>query len=133
MAEKLNVRVVTPSREIYNGVADEVILPGREGYLGVLPEHSPLIALLGIGVLTVKESGESSTFALNSGFVEVLPDRVTILARTVERPDEIDLERAEEAKKRAEERLFSGDPEVDLIRARASLRRALTRINLAGR
>jgi F-type H+-transporting ATPase subunit epsilon len=133
MAEKLNVRVVTPSCEIFNGVADEVILPGTEGYLGILPEHSPLIALLGIGVLTVKEGGETSTFALNSGFVEVLPEGVTILARTVERPQEIDVDRAENAKKRAEERLFSGDPDVDLVRARTSLRRALARLGVLSR
>ena len=131
MTEKLNVRVVTPAREIFRGTADEVILPGKEGYLGILPSHAPLIAALGIGLLTIRDGDEASTMALNSGFVEVLPDGLTILARTAERPEEIDAERAREAKERAEKRLFSGDPVVDLARARASLQRALTRLDLA--
>jgi F-type H+-transporting ATPase subunit epsilon len=113
----------------------EVTLPGADGQLGVLPGHAPLITELGIGELTyrAKSSGESGPVAIISGFTEVLGDRVTVLAEMAERPEEIDVTRAEAAKKRAEERLAaaSTDPDIDWGRAAVALQRSLIRIQVA--
>jgi F-type H+-transporting ATPase subunit epsilon len=113
----------------------EVTLPGAGGCLGILPGHAPLITELGIGELTyrAKSSSEPGHLAIISGFAEVLGDRVTVLAETAERPEEIDVGRAEEAKKRAEERLASASssPDVDWARAAIALQRSLIRIQVA--
>jgi F-type H+-transporting ATPase subunit epsilon len=110
-----------------------VQLPGANGELGILPGHAPLITELGNGELSYRASsaGEPVVLAVLSGFVEVLPDRVTVLAEVAERPEEIDVRRAKEALARAEKRITSGDPEIDWDRAAVALQRALIRIQVA--
>jgi F-type H+-transporting ATPase subunit epsilon len=133
--DAIELITVTPERQLLREGAAEVTLPGADGQLGILPGHAPLITELGIGELTYrpKGGGEQGHLAIISGFAEVLSDRVTVLAEIAERPEEIDLERAEEAKKRAEERLASAasDPNVDWARAAVALQRSLIRIQVA--
>jgi len=135
LPESIELVVVTPERQLLRESVTEVTLPGAGGCLGVLPGHAPLITELGIGELTYqkKNGGEAVHVAIISGFAEVLGDRVTVLAETAERPEEIDVARAEEAKKRAEERLAaaSSDPNVDWGRAAIALQRSLIRIQVA--
>jgi F-type H+-transporting ATPase subunit epsilon len=134
-ADSIELIIVTPERQLLRETVAEVTLPGAEGQLGVLPGHAPLITELGIGELSfrTKSSGESGPIAIISGFAEVLGERVTVLAETAERPEEIDLARAEQAKKRAEQRLASAanDPNVDWGRAAIALQRSLIRIQVA--
>ena len=111
--------------------AEEVQIPGLSGYLGILPGHAPLITELAVGVITYKASGTTHTLSVAWGFAEVLPDKVTILAEAAERPQEIDVERAQEAKNRAEALLKSNDPRVDYARAEDALQRAETRLSVA--
>ncbi len=106
-------------------------IPGRDGYLGILPGHAPLITELGIGEIRYRENGESHCLAVAWGFAEVLPDRVSVLAETAERAEEINVDRAEEARKRARQRLHSTDPKVDFARAQCALTRAETRLEVA--
>jgi F-type H+-transporting ATPase subunit epsilon len=106
-------------------------IPGRNGYLGILPGHAPLITELKVGAITYKAGGATHTLAVAWGFAEVLPDKVTILAETAERPQEIDVARAEKAKARAEERLKSNSTDVDYDRAEDALQRAEIRIKVA--
>jgi F-type H+-transporting ATPase subunit epsilon len=110
--------------------AEEAQIPGKDGYLGILPGHAPLISELGVGEITYRSAGATHHLAVAWGFAEVLPDKVTVLAETCERPNEIDVKRAESAKERAEQRLNSGDPEVDYKKAAADLQRAETRIEV---
>jgi F-type H+-transporting ATPase subunit epsilon len=133
LPDKIKLTVVTPERELLSETVVEVQLPGADGYLGVLPGHAPLITELGVGELTYQptKSIESTVLAIMSGFAEVLPDRVTVLAETAERAAEIDLARAERALKRAQERLSSGDPNLNWDRAAIALQRALIRIQVA--
>ncbi len=135
LPESIELVIVTPERQLLRQTVVEVTLPGGDGCLGVLPGHAPLITELGIGELTyrVKGAGEDGRLAIISGFAEVLGDRVTVLAETAERPEEIDVARAEEAKKRAEQRLASAssDPSVDWGRAAVALQRSLIRIQVA--
>jgi F-type H+-transporting ATPase subunit epsilon len=135
LPESIELIVVTPERQLLRETVAEVTLPGADGCLGVLPGHAPLITELGIGELTYrpKSRGEPQHLAIISGFAEVLGDRVTVLAETAERPEEIDVSRAEEAKKRAEQRLASAasDPNVDWRRAAIALQRSLIRIQVA--
>jgi F-type H+-transporting ATPase subunit epsilon len=135
LPDSIELIIVTPDRQLLREAVVEVTLPGADGQLGVLPGHAPLITELGIGELNyhAKKSEESAPIAIISGFAEVLGDRVTVLAETAERPEEIDLARAEEAKKRAEQRLAaaSTDPDVDWSRAAIALQRSLIRIQVA--
>jgi F-type H+-transporting ATPase subunit epsilon len=135
LPESIELVIVTPERQLLRQTVVEVTLPGGDGCLGVLPGHAPLITELGIGELTyrAKSASEAELLAIISGFAEVLGDRVTVLAEIAERPDEIDLARAEEAKKRAEQRLAtaSSDPNVDWARAAIALQRSLIRIQVA--
>jgi len=135
LPESIELIVVTPERQLLRESVVEVTMPGADGCLGILPGHAPLITELGIGELTyrAKNSKEPAHLAIISGFAEVLGDRVTILAETAERPEEIDVARAEEAKKRAEQRLASAvnDPNVDWTRAAIALQRSLIRIQVA--
>ena len=134
LPESIELIVVTPERQLLRQAVVEVTLPGAEGQLGVLPGHAPLITELGIGELNNRsKSGESGTMAVISGFAEVLGDRVTVLAETAEKPEEIDVERAEKAKKRAEERIAAAphDPNIDWARAAVALQRSLIRIQVA--
>lgn len=132
-SEPIELIVVTPERQLMRERAGEVQLPGADGYLGVLPGHAPLMTEIGIGELSYHDVAgkESAHLALVRGFAEVLPDRVTILAETAERAEEIDLARAEAARARAEKRLASGDTNIDWDRASIALQRALIRIQVA--
>lgn len=123
--------IVTPTRQLVRARTSEVTLPGAKGYLGVLPGHAPLMTELGIGELTFQGAPQGVPLAIVRGFAEVLPDRVTVLAETAELAAEIDLERAEAAKARAEQRLRAGDPNIDWDRVSVALQRALIRIQVA--
>ncbi len=135
LPESIELVIVTPERQLLRQSVVEVTLPGGDGCLGILPGHAPLITELGIGELTYRAKGgtEAGPLAIISGFAEVLGDRVTVLAEMAERPEEIDVARAEEAKKRAEQRLASAssDPNVDWARAAIALQRSLIRIQVA--
>ncbi len=112
---------------------DEVVVPGLGGELGILPNHTPLISQLQTGILTYRSGADKRQLHVSGGFVEVQADRVAILSDVAERPEEIDLERAQRAKSRAEQRLASRDDEIDFRRAELKLQRAMARIQLAGR
>ena len=128
----LRLSIMTPERRVYVEEVDMVIAPGVEGQLGILPHHAPLLTALAHGELRVKRGDEEESFAISGGYMEVQPDRVTVLANTAEHVEEIDLERAEAARRRAEARLreLSTQEEVDFARAEAALRRAMTRIHV---
>src|SRR5918994_3385928 len=126
---KITLEIVTPERSLVNEQVDEVQLPGSEGYFGVLPGHTPMLSTLQVGELWYRIGQEKHYLAIAFGFVEVLPDRVTVLAQLAERPEDIDVPRAEAAKKRAEERLARGpQSDVDFERARIALMKSLTRL-----
>jgi F-type H+-transporting ATPase subunit epsilon len=129
----LELQIVTPDRLILQDHVDEVEIPGSEGYFGVLPGHTPLLASLAVGELWYRKGQEKTYLSIAFGFAEVLPDRVTILARLAERVDEIDLERAEAARKRAEQRLAQPKSDIDYERARVALMKSLTRLQVASR
>jgi len=130
---KLQLLVVSAERSLVNEIVDEVEVPGSEGYFGVLPGHTPLLALLGIGELWYRQGTEFHYLAISNGFAEVQPGRVTILAQIAERPDDIDVARAQAAKRRAEERLASEHPDMDYERARVALMKSLIRLQVAAR
>jgi F-type H+-transporting ATPase subunit epsilon len=130
---KIQLQIVSAERSLVNETVDEVEIPGSEGYFGVLPGHTPLLALLGAGELWYRQGTEKHYFVMAFGFAEVQPDRVTILAQIAERADEIDLARAEAAKKRAEERLAKTTIDMDAERARIALLKSLIRIQVATR
>ena len=133
MADSLKLEIVTPEKKVVDTAVDEVQIPGKNGYLGVLPGHAPLITELAVGEITFHAGSSEQRLAVAWGFAEVLPDKVTILAETAERPAEIDVERARKAKERAEQRLASGDTAVDVERALDALRRAESRLEVAGK
>jgi F-type H+-transporting ATPase subunit epsilon len=130
---KLQLQIVSADRSLLNETVDEVVIPGYDGYFGVLPGHTPLLAVLAVGELWYRQGQEKHYVSIAFGFAEVLPDRVTILAQIAEKADEIDLSRAEAAKKRAEERLARPAADVDAERARISLLKAVTRLQVATR
>ena len=129
----LQLEIVTPDRSLVREEVDEVQLPGAEGYLGVLPGHTPLLATLTVGELWYRSGQEKHFLAITSGFGEVLPDRITVLAQVAERAEDIDVVRAEAARKRAEERLARGAGDIDIERARVALLRSLIRVQVASR
>jgi F-type H+-transporting ATPase subunit epsilon len=133
LPEAIELVIVTPEKQLLRGKVIEVQMPGENGYLGILPGHAPLMTELGIGELSYHDmSGkESEHVAVVRGFAEVLPDRVTVLAETAERAEEIDVQRAKDALARAEKHLSSNDPNVDWDRANIALQRALIRIQVA--
>jgi F-type H+-transporting ATPase subunit epsilon len=131
MADTFQLEIVTPSKLLVKEAAAEAQIPGVNGYLGILPGHAPLISELGVGEITYKTGGGAYTLSVAWGFVEVLPDKVTILAEAAERPQEIDVARAQKARERAEQRLKSNDPKTDYTRAEDALQRAETRLNVA--
>jgi F-type H+-transporting ATPase subunit epsilon len=134
MADTFQLEIVTPEKKVVDTAAEEVQIPGKNGYLGVLPGHAPLITELSVGEIKYRESGSAEKLlAVAWGFAEVLPDKVTILAESAERPSEIDVERARQAKERAEQRLTSGQTEVDVDRALDALHRAEARLDVAGK
>lgn len=126
----IKLDVVTAEGAVFSDDVDMVVAPGTEGQLGILPHHTPLMTMLQPGELRVKKGGEESSLAITGGFLEVRPDRVIVLADAAERAEEIDIARAEEAKRRAEERLKQPIAETDHARAEAALRRALTRLQV---
>ncbi len=129
---EIHLDIVTPDRLAAHEAVTGVTLPGKNGYLGILPGHAPLLTELVPGALEYTTSGAQHAMVVDWGFAEVLPDRVIVLAQTAERAEDIDVERAEKAKERAEERLkrFT-DPEVDMERAQEALRRAIARLETA--
>ncbi len=135
MTDTFKLEIVTPEKKVVNTTAEEAQIPGKNGYLGILPGHAPLITELAVGEITYREgsgSGEQR-LAVAWGFAEVLPDKVTILAETAERPSEIDVTRAKESKERAEQRLTSGDTNVDVERSLDALHRAEVRLEVAAK
>ncbi|OFW01415.1 MAG: ATP synthase F1 subunit epsilon [Acidobacteria bacterium RIFCSPLOWO2_02_FULL_68_18] len=130
---RLLLEIVTPDRALVREEVDEIQLPGAEGYLGVLPGHTPLLATLKVGELWYRIGQERHHVAIVGGFVEVLPDRVTVLAHIAERAHEIDVARADAARKRAEERLARPSADLDFERARIALMKALIRLQVATR
>ena len=130
----LLLEIVTPERLAYQDEVDSVQLPGSEGELGVLPHHAPLVSTLGAGELRLRKGGQEETFAIVGGFLQVLPDKVVVMAETADLASEIDLEKAQEARRNAEQALESGYVEgADLSAARAALQTALLRIRVAER
>ena len=129
----IKLDVVTAERVVFSDEVDVVVAPGVEGQLGILPYHAPLMTMLQPGELLVRKGEEELCIAVSGGFLEVRPDRVIVLADAAERSEEIDVSRAEEAKRRAEERLREHAPGVDTAQVEASLRRALVRIEVVGR
>jgi F-type H+-transporting ATPase subunit epsilon len=133
MAEnKIALKIVTPTREMYNGEADMVIMRSTSGDVGILPGHQPLVTVLDYGVLRIKNDGKEEKAALLGGFAEVSPTSISILTDAAEWSTEIDVLRAKQAKERAERRLRSQTGDLDVLRAEFALKRALTRIDAAG-
>ena len=130
----IQLDIVTPERLAYSDQVDAVVLPGGEGEMGVLPHHAPLISTLGAGELRLRKAGAEESFAIVGGFVQVLPDKVVVMAETADIASEIDLEKAQEARRQAEQTLEGGYVEgADLAAARAALQTALLRIRVAER
>ena len=132
MADGMKLHVITPEERFYDGEVSMVELTTTEGNIGIYPNHIPLTAVVAPGVLKIHEGSEVKEAALMSGFITILPESVTIMAETVEWPDEIDFNRAEEARIRAERRLASKDGNLDVLRAEMALKSALVRLELKG-
>ena len=135
---KLTLEIVTPDRALAREEVDEVVVPGSEGYLGVLPGHTPLLTTLQVGEMWYRQGQEKHYLAVAFGFAEILPDRVTILAQVAERAQDIDAERAERAKRRAAERLEAAvrttpASDLDFERARVAMMKSLIRLQVAVR
>ena len=133
MADSFQLEIVTPEKMVVKDQAEEMQIPGKNGYLGILPGHAPLISELSVGQISYRNGSETHYLCVAWGFAEVLPDKVTILAETAERGEDVDCERAQKAKERAEQRLSSGDPEVDVPRAQDALARANSRLEAAAK
>ena len=133
MADTLKLQIVTPDKRLVDEDVEQVELPGRNGYLGILPQHAPLLTELGPGELSYTQGGNTSYLAVSWGFAEVLPDKVTVLADAAERPEEIDVARAQRAKAHAEEELRKQDLELDYEETLKALRRAEVRLEVAAR
>ena len=130
----LHLEIVTPERLAYEDDVDMVLVPGIDGELGILPHHAPLVSLLGVGELEIRKGGSSESFAIAGGFLQVRPDKVVVMAETADLAAEIDLEKAQEARREAERMLETGFHEgADLSAARAQLQAALMRIRVAER
>jgi len=130
MADLFKLQIITPERKFYEGEASMVELTTTEGDIGVCRNHIPMTAIAAPGVLKIHEEGGVKNAALMSGFIEILPEKIVIMAEVVEWPEEIDTSRAEEAKIRAERRLKEQSGKIDNARAEAALRRALIRLSL---
>lgn len=128
--EQFKLRIITPDRVFYEGNAQMVEFDTTEGEIGVLPGHIPMTVIVKPGILTIREKEETKQAALHAGFAEILPDTVTILAEIVEWPSEIDAERAQAAKERAQARLQEHAPNTDMMRAHTALQRAIARISV---
>jgi F-type H+-transporting ATPase subunit epsilon len=133
MEGKIHLSVVTPDRKLIDENVDEIVLPGSEGYLGVLPGHAPLLTSLAVGEVTYRTSGVTRYCFVAWGFAEVLPGRVSILADVGERAEDVDIARARAARERAEKRLKGGSPDTDFERAKIALEKSLIRMQVAAR
>ncbi len=133
MAETFEFEIVTPDKMVLKDAAEQMQIPAKNGYIGVLPGHAPLITELAIGEISYTEHGETHYLAVAWGFAEVLPEKVTILAEQAERPEEIDVARAERAKARAEQELRDGGPDLDYQATLAAIKRAEVRLQVASR
>ena len=131
MPDTFQLEIVTPEKMVVRDTAEEAQIPGRNGYIGVLPGHAPLITELGAGEIAYKSGGQSHRFALAWGFAEILPDRVTVLAETVEPAEEIDANRARQSLSEAEESLKSAHTEEDFTQALGRISRAQARLEVA--
>ena len=131
--EKLHLQIITPDKQLVREEVDSVQIPGKDGYLGILPGHAPLLTELMIGEISYNQGGETQHFAVSWGFAEVLPHKVTILADTAERAEDIDVKRAQEAKAKAEEALRNPSPELDYDAVNFALRRAEVRLEVAAK
>ncbi|NPV74707.1 MAG: F0F1 ATP synthase subunit epsilon [Pelotomaculum sp.] len=126
------LEIVTPQRKVFSEDVSFLVAPGTEGELGVLPNHAPLITSLNIGIMRIQQEGKTLKVVVTGGFMEVRDNKVTVLANAAERAEEIDVARAEAARRRAEERLAKKTPDIDVLRAELALKRALTRLKAAG-
>jgi len=133
MADTLQLEIVTPDKQLVHENVEQIQMPGRDGYLDILPQHAPLLTELGPGEVSYTQRGTTNYLAVSWGFAEVLPDKVTILADAAERPEDIDVKRAEAAKARAEEALRKQDPELDYDATLMAQRRAEVRLEVAAR
>src|SRR3954467_1795079 len=133
LPQYLNLQIVSGERSLVNEQVDEVEIPGSEGYFGVLPGHTPMLAMLGVGELWYRKGSVTHYLSIAEGFAEVQPDRVTILAQIAESAEQIDMARAEAAKRRAEERLARPVMDMDSDRARIALLKSLMRLQVASR
>lgn len=133
MADKnITVEIVTPEREVFSEPADFVVVPGVLGYLGILPNHAPIVAGVDIGIIKVIAGKNEIKFAVSGGFMEVNQNKVVLLADSAERGNEINIDRARAAQERAQQRLANRSADVDVARAEYALRRAITRIKASG-
>jgi F-type H+-transporting ATPase subunit epsilon len=133
MPDTFQLEIVTPEKIVVRDVAEEMQIPGKDGYLGILPGHAPLITELAVGEITYRKDNYTHHLSVAWGFAEVLPDKVTILAETAERAEDIDAKRAQEAKQRAESELASSRTEEDFQRTAGDLKRADTRLDVAAK
>jgi F-type H+-transporting ATPase subunit epsilon len=131
LPKELVLEIVTPDRLLVRETVDEVELPGAEGYLGILPGHTPLLGILKVGEMWYRKGTTKTYLSLAFGFVEVLPDKVTVLAQIAERAEDIDVARAEESRKRAEARLAKPPVDLDYERAAIALAKAMSRLQAA--
>ena len=131
MADQIELEIVTPDHLMVHERVESVEIPGKAGYIGVLPGHAPLITELTIGEISYKQKGTTEHLSVAWGFAEVLPEKVTILAQTAERPQDIDVKRAEEAKARAEAALEKGAPDLDYQATLDAIKRAEVRLKVA--
>ncbi len=131
MADTIELEIVTPERQVVKDRAEQIQIPGRNGYLGILPGHAPLITELAVGEITYTNGGATTRLSVAWGFAEVLPDKVTILAETAERSEDIDVPRAEAARNRAQEHLKSADDAAAYEEASLALARAEARLAVA--
>ena len=133
MADTIELEIVTPEKQVVRDQVDEIQIPGKAGFLGVLPGHAPLITELAVGEISYRKGGQTTYLSVAWGFAEVLPNKVTILAETAERAGDIDVARAKQALQAAQERLAAADSEEKVDRELAAVRRAETRIEVAAK
>lgn len=132
MARSFAIDIITPERIVYREMIDIIIVPALDGDLGVLAGHAPLVTGIKIGVIKIKKDGEEFLISTSGGVMEVQPEQVNLIVNSAELPHEIDVERAEQAKKRAVQRLEDSTNEIDQVRARIALERAVARLKVAG-
>ncbi len=133
MADTLDLDIVTPERLVVREKVEQVQIPGKNGYLGILPGHAPLVTELGVGELSYVANGQTYRLAVAWGFAEVLPTKTTVLAESAERGEDIDVARAQQARDRAQKLLSSNDPDTDYPRALDALARAQSRLDVAAK